>query len=101
MIANGVHRIRVTKLNAAGLAQIKRDWARLDDIDFIVIGWTPSAITLDGYADLPPIKALRFADSENRDRIEIAKEQYADVDDIILINFKKIRNKVDLAIANS
>jgi hypothetical protein len=100
VIANEVHRIRVTKLNAAGLAQIKRDWARLDDIDFIVIGWTPNAITLDRYADLPPIKALRFADSENRDRIEIAQEQYADVDDIILINFKKIRSKVDLAIAN-
>jgi hypothetical protein len=100
VIANEVHRIRVTKLNAAGLAQIKRDWARLDDIDFIVIGWTPGAIKLDRYTDLPAIEALRFADSKDRGRIEITSEKYGEVDDIVLVNFKKIRSKVDLAVEN-
>lgn len=98
-IAKGVDRIRETKLNAAGLAQIRRQWSKLDDIDFIVLGWAPEA-KKSSRDELPPTEALRFDDSKNKDCIEITREKYAGVEDIILVNFKKIRTQVDLGIEN-
>jgi hypothetical protein len=97
-IALGSDRIRKTKMNASGLTEIQKKWMNLDDIDFLFISWVSNPKEASETQNLPPlVDAVRLKPGAEDMPLQIEWRKYENVDDIIIINFKKIRERVNLA----
>jgi hypothetical protein len=98
-IAVDSDRIRKTKLNAPGLADLKNKWMNLDDIDFLIVSQVPNPKEASRTQNLPLlVDAIHLKPAAEHMIPPIDWGKYENVDDIIIINFKKIREKVKVAI---
>jgi hypothetical protein len=97
-IALGAHRIRLTPLNTPGINRIKEEWTDLRDIDFIIAGYVEDPQKASAYANLSLTKAIRSVPPGDKIVIEIDPKEFAEVEEINIIHFKKIREFVDSAV---
>jgi hypothetical protein len=97
-IAKGAHRMRLTRLNTAGINQIKEEWANLDAIEFVVVGYVEDPQKALAYHNLSKTRAIRSVPPGEKIRIEVDPKEYAEVEEINVIHFRKIREFVDSAV---
>jgi hypothetical protein len=70
----------------------------LDDIDFLFVSWVSFSNAASETQNLPPlVDAVRLKPGAEDMPLQIEWRKYENVDDIIIINFKKIRERVNLA----
>ena len=93
-IARSSERIKKTKLNAKGISEIKNKWKSLNKIDFLIFHLVKDEAS--AASNIPSsVDALSLEGSDDKTSITINLGKYLDCSDILFINFKKIRERID------
>ena len=98
-VADDYDRIKKTKLNDEGLKKIRDKWKDLSKIDFLVFYWIEDEKEVSKTLNTPlKVDAVILQKESANESPEIDWEGFFKSDDILIVNFKKIRKQVDTAV---